>query len=141
MKKQNNNYARFYALLARMSGDREQIKETLIERFTHGRSTSLREMSTTEYEMMCATLDGELNHPGMSDLEFRVKIKLLRSTVLHRMQQLGIDTADWTVVDAFCLSPRIAGKKFAHLSVAELELMIPKLIAIAHNGLSTKPKP
>ena len=44
MKNKPTSYARFYALLRQMQGDREQIKETLILQFTKGRTTSLREM-------------------------------------------------------------------------------------------------
>ena len=52
------------------------------------------------------------------------------------MQRLGIDTSDWDVVDTFCLNTRIAGKEFARLSLAELEILISKLEAMRHKGYS-----
>ena len=60
----------------------------------------------------------------------------LRSAVLHRMQRLGVDTSDWDVVDAFCLSNRIARKEFARLSLAELRVMVSKLEAMGRKGYS-----
>ena len=140
MKRKPTSYARFYALLNRMPGDRNQIKETLVARFTEGRTTSLRDMRTAEYEAMCRTIEAELEHPGMSSEEFHRERKRLRSAVLHRMQRLGIDTSDWDIVDTFCLSNRIAGKEFARLSLSELELMIPKLEAMGRKGYSRPSK-
>ncbi len=140
MRRKPTNYARFYALLNRISGDKEQIKEALIERFTNGRTSHLREMSAVEYDAMCETMNGELNHPGMSEYEYKAEMKRLRSAVLHRMQCLGINTTSWDIVDTFCQSPKIMGKKFAQLSPSELELMISKLEAIARNG-GVKSKP
>ena len=136
MKNKPTSYARFYALLRQMQGDREQIKETLILQFTKGRTTSLREMQKDEYEAMCRAMEAEIEHPGLSTEEFRREQKRLRSAVLHRMQRLGVDTSDWDVVDAFCLSNRIAGKEFARLSLAELEIMISKLEAMSRKGYS-----
>lgn len=124
MKNKPTSYARFYALLRQMQGDREQIKETLILQFTKGRTTSLREMQKDEYEAMCRAMEAEIEHPGLSTEEFRREQKRLRSAVLHRMQRLGVDTSDWDVVDAFCLSNRIARKEFARLSLAELRVMV-----------------
>lgn len=92
MKNKPTSYARFYALLRQMQGDREQIKETLILQFTKGRTTSLREMQKDEYEAMCRAMEAEIEHPGLSTEEFRREQKRLRSAVLHRMQRLGVDT-------------------------------------------------
>ena len=71
MKNKPTSYARFYALLRQMQGDREQIKETLILQFTKGRTTSLREMQKDEYEAMCRAMEAEIEHPGLSTEEFR----------------------------------------------------------------------
>lgn len=53
-----------------------------------------------------------------------------RSSVLHRMQLLGIDTADWNRVDSFCMDSRIAGKRFCQLDCDELDTLFRKLLAI-----------
>lgn len=138
-----NDYTRFYALLRRMTGDRDTIKETLVLRFTEGRTTSLREMSRKEYDAMCAAMVAEVEHSGMGGEEYGREIKRLRSAVLKRMQRLGINTTDWSAVDAFCRQPRIAigeAKPFAQLSLSELKDMIKKLQAILNKPRSA-PKP
>lgn len=140
MKNKPTSYARFYALLRQMQGDREQIKETLILQFTKGRTTSLREMQKDEYEAMCRAMEAEIEHPGLSTEEFRREQKRLRSAVLHRMQRLGVDTSDWDVVDAFCLSNRIARKEFARLSLAELRVMVSKLEAMGQKRIFPAPQ-
>ncbi len=130
MKTKPTTYSRFYALLAQMAGDRDMIKETLIMRFTGNRTASLREMKAQEYDAMCSAMEAELKHPGMDEISYKNELKRLRSAVLHRMQKLQIDTTSWDAVDAFCLQPRIAGKKFAKLELGELEAMIAKLEAL-----------
>lgn len=54
-------------------------------------------------------------------------MKRKRSAVLHQMQLLGVDTADWSKVDAFCQNKRIAGKVFRELDGEELDAMLVKL--------------
>ena len=65
-----------------------------------------------------------------SETEVRRLLRKRRSDVLHQMQLLGIDTADWKKVDAFCHDKRIAGKCFRHLDDEELGLLLKKLRAI-----------
>lgn len=138
MKNKTRSYARFYALLKRMPGDREEIKRTLVERFSEGRTTSLREMRTEEYEAMCRVLEAEAAHPGRSMQEAEGELKRCRSSVLRRLQKIGIDTTDWGAVDAYCTQPRIAGKRFARLSIDELKALLPKLEAILHKRSAEK---
>ena len=57
-------------------------------------------------------------------------LKSKRSAVLHQMQLLGIDTADWKKVDAFCRDKRIAGKRFARLDSEELDRLLVKIHTI-----------
>jgi len=118
------NYAEFYTLLARMPGASEGLKEELVDLYTGGRTTSLREMNYKEYRTMCNAMRETM---GLSRDQYTIEIKKRRSAVLKRMQKLGIDTTNWTVVDRFCLNPKIAGKRFARLSIEELVSMIPKL--------------
>lgn len=141
MKNKPTTYARFYALLGRMTADREQVKEILVSRFTNGRTTSLREMKASEYDAMCMAMEAEIKHPGMSEDEYKRDLKRLRSAVLHRMQKMGIDTADWTMVDAFCSQPRIAGKRFSQLEPAELEVLIAKLEAMRRKNYTVPSTP
>ena len=50
------------------------------------------------------------------------------------IQKLGVDTLDWDAVNAFCLSPKIAGKEFKLLSIAELQVLHKKLRSISDKG-------
>lgn len=138
MKTKPTTYSRFYALLGRMAGDREQIKEILVSRYSNGRTASLREMKAAEYEAMCDAMEAEIKHPGLTELEYKRELKRLRSAVLKRMQKIGIDTTSWDAVDTFCLQPRISGKKFAQLQLHELEVMIAKLEAIRRKNYSKR---
>ena len=107
MTKKKRSYFRFYAIAKAKGIDLDRYKETLVLQFTDGRTSSLREMMSTEYEDMCECL-------------------------LKRMQRLGIDTTDssFTPVNEFCMDLRIAGKPFGLLTVEELQSLIPKLEAI-----------
>lgn len=140
MARKPTNFARFYALLSRMPGDQAQVKETLVERFSQGRTTSLRQLTAQEYERMCEAMEAEAEHPGMSVEEFERERKRLRSAVLTRIQRLGVDTTDWKAVDDFCLDPRIAAKAFAKIPIPELKALIPRLEAILRKPAPRKRK-
>jgi len=133
MKKQNN-YARFFALIKRLPGNPEELKENLVLAFTNGRTRSLRDMYADEYDKMCDSLQGSQSST-LSQKDFTAAIKKQRSAVLKRMQKMGVDTSDWAAVDEFCLNPRIAGKEFRQISLDELSALVKKLEAI-----SSKPK-
>ena len=53
-----------------------------------------------------------------------------RSAVLHQMQLLGVDTADWGKVDKFCQDKRIAGMAFREIDGDGLDALLTKLHAI-----------
>ena len=56
-------------------------------------------------------------------------------------ERLGIDTTDWTRINAFCRDVRIAGKEFGALGPEELDALTMKLRAIErHGGLKALPK-
>ncbi len=124
------NYARFYCLLKQLPG---ADKETLVSSFTNGRTVHLHEMSAKEYAAMCASLE---EHTG-----WRVQLKKKRSLCLKLMQQAGIDTTDWQRINDFCRHPRIAGKVFRQLSLADLDSLQTKLRAIMRKGRSLSPNP
>jgi hypothetical protein len=125
------NYSRFYALLNRLPVRTEEIKENFVSNYTGGRTTSLREMSPREYAAMCDTLARLLK----DDKEIvRDEIRSYRSTALHLMQKLGIDTTDWARINAFCCDQRIAGKPFAALTCPELSDLAVKLRGIRRKG-------
>lgn len=125
------NYARFYVLLNRLpTSDREELKANLVSQYTGGRTDSLREMTTQEYEAMCEAMR-QMDRNGKAREIYREELRRKRSTALNLMQKMGIDTTDWERVDAFCLNPRISGKKFARLTVEELDMVAIKLRIIS----------
>lgn len=117
------NYARFYTLLKKLPG---ADKDTLVYCSTNGRTTSLREMTSKEYDEMCASME--------EVTVWKTKIKKRRSLCLNLMQQLGIYTADWDRVNAFCKDTRIAGKAFIELNTEELKALADKLRTIQRKG-------
>lgn len=121
------NYARFYVLLNRLpTTDREELKAELVSQYTGGRTDSLREMTTKEYDAMCEAMQ-QMDQNRKAREIYREQLRQKRSVALKLMQRHGIDTTDWERVDAFCMNPRIGGKKFAKLTVDELDMVAVKL--------------
>lgn len=133
------NFTRFYALLKRMPGNQDDLKEQLVLTYTGNRTTSLKEIKQSEYDAMCASMQQTLDG-SVGAAEFKARIKGYRSKVLHWLQMIGVDTTDWDRVDAYCLDPRIAGQVFRKLTIPELEALVPKLKAIARKE-KEKPAP
>ena len=117
------NYARFYALLGKLPG---ADKETLVYQFTNGRTMHLHLMAENEYRSMCNEMERVAGYDERREA-WRREMKRKRSAVLHQMQLLGVDTADWGKVDAFCQNKRIAGKVFRELNGEELDALLVKL--------------
>lgn len=117
------NYTRFYALLGKLPG---ADKETLVYQFTNGRTSHLHLMAENEYRSMCNEMERVAGYDERREA-WRKEMKRKRSAVLHQMQLLGVDTADWGKVDAFCQNKRIAGKVFRELDGEELDAMLVKL--------------
>lgn len=120
------NYARFYTLLKKLPG---ADKETLVEQYTHGRTTHLHETTPQEYNAMCNDMERVAGYDERREA-LRKELRRKRSVCLKLMQQLGIDTTDWARIDNFCMNPRIAGKPFRYISVDELAALATKLRAI-----------
>lgn len=124
------NYKRFYALLKQ---NPDADKDELVMSFTEERTTSLREMTEEEFNSLCDALQyGAGQGYGQKSM---AELKQARSAVLVRIQRLGIPTVDnWDGIDQFCLSRRIAGKRFAALTVGELRSLRTKLEMILRRG-------
>ena len=136
MAQEVTNFARFYGILkerftfaSKELGD--EFKESVVSQFTNRRTTSLREMTRKEYDMMCDKLEGVTAKLIRTAKDVQRKH---RSQCLRLMQKLGLDTTDWTRINAFCQDPRIAGKVFSQLSNEELEQLSVKLRAISRKG-------
>lgn len=128
------NYAQFFALLNRLEGEeKEELKEVIVDQYTGGRTSSLREMTDSEYRSMIGELKARVNKKEES-LAQELVLRDARSSVLKIMMDMGINTGDWGAIDAFCLQPRIAGKRFYYLSVGELGALRKKLLSIRDKG-------
>lgn len=131
------NYGRFYSLLKRLPG---ADKETLVEQFTHGRTVHLHQTTAQEYRMMCDEMERVAGYDERREA-LKKELRKKRSLCLHLMQLLGVDTSDWPTVDAFCQNPKVVGKRFAQMNLAELDALHVKLRMIEkHGGLRKSPK-
>lgn len=119
----DKNYAAFYALLRQLEGI---TKEELVLQWTNGRTESLRAMEANEYNAMLRAMKSETTDEAAR--------KKARSGALKQMQRYGVDTADWDAVDRFCSSPKIAGKKFSHLTIGELQALRRKLLSMQNKA-------
>ena len=102
---------------------------------TDGRTASTRELTAREALYLCGYLNGQTQD---TDTE-RAMLRRRRSGVLARMQRYGVDTTDWERVDAFCLNPRIAGKRFCRLDGGELLALTAKLEAMLRKRKEAEP--
>lgn len=135
MEEIKRNYARFYALLKQLPyvGDREELKKSLVSQATGGRTESLKETTTSEYSSLCKLMEKQVpktNAEALRRLTLRRELRRKRSMALHQMQLWGVDTANWDVVNKFCMDKRIAGKSFRALSGDELEDVTLKVRAM-----------
>lgn len=117
------NYNRFYTLLKSMPG---ADKEGLVLQYTNGRTSSLRETTDKEYAAMCDEMQKQVNGGKVRDI-IREELRRKRSAVLHQLQKMGINTASWESINAYCRHPRISGKEFRNLTHEELDLLLVKL--------------
>lgn len=129
-------YARFYALLRK---NPHIDKDSIVMQFTDGRTTHLHEMKPAEYDEMCDMIE----YGGAEEQAARERdLKKARSNVLLRIGRLGINTVDnWEGIDAFCQSPKIAGKRFASMTTEELKELVPKLESILRKKRSESMEP
>ena len=127
------NYSKFYALLKKLPGDKEEIKRQLVLQYTCRRTDSLKEVTYEEYKRICYRMQELISENGRYDAA-REELRRQRSICLRLMQKLGIDTTDWTRINAFCQDGRIAGKVFRDLSIEDLEVLAKKLRSIGRKG-------
>ena len=120
------NFARFYSILKRVPkmGGEDFAKRELVSIGTDGRTESLREMTRKEYDDLCNLL--EKRFPEKRDI-YVEKRRKKRSSCLKLLQKIGVDTTNWTAINNYCKSPKIAGKVFADLDIEELQQLSLKL--------------
>lgn len=119
---------RLHVIYSAQGIDDEQKKGILLN-LTDGRTDTTKELTYSEAMYLCGYLNGAKSENRELTAGER-ELKKRRSAVLKRLQLIGVDTTDWDAVDAYCLSPRIAGKRFRYLNEEELIHLVPKLEAI-----------
>lgn len=115
---------KFFSLLSQMPG---ASKEDMVWQYSGMLTTSLREFyakKPEEYKRMVADLAVKAASKRAGQDQ---DIKKLRSAILKRLQQHGVDTADWTRVNTFLAQPRIAGKLLFEMDANEMRKLIAKL--------------
>ena len=120
------NFARFYSILKRVPkiGDNEYLKKEMVSVATGGRTESLKEITRKEYDDLCNLLEKRFPEKRNIYVEQRRK---KRSSCLKLLQKIGVDTTNWTAINNYCKSPKIAGKVFAELDIEELQQLSKKL--------------
>lgn len=121
------DYRQFWGLLreAHPDFDPKEAKELIVESFSNGRTSSLKDLTDAEYQEVMTSLRMLIERGSKT-----IRKKKKRSALLHQLQLYGIDTTDWQKVDEFCQDKRIAGKTFRHMSISELESAILRMRVI-----------
>ena len=121
---------RLHVLYAKHGLGEEQYR-ALIGELTDGRTVSTNGLTYAEAQYLAGYITGANAKLRTSVEEMALRsLKWQRSAVLKRLQQIGVDTTDWSRVNGFLQQPRIAGKPLYKLDSDELAALIPKLEAI-----------
>ena len=121
---------RLHVLYAKHGLGEEQYR-ALIGELTDGRTVSTKGLTYAEAQYLAGYITGANAKLRTSVEEMALRsLKWQRSAVLKRLQQIGVDTTDWSRVNGFLRQPRIAGKPLYELDSDELAALIPKLEAI-----------
>ena len=126
------DYRRFWALLRDMPG---ADKDEIVWQFTGGRTTHLHLMTEDEYRRMLRMMDGIVAG------ERRELLRKRRRICLKLLQEIGVDTGDWTRVNAYCANARIAGRAFGEISAEGLKALAVKLRAILRRAATRQARP
>lgn len=128
--KRHGRYGRFFALI---KGKESMIdREELALQFTDGRTTSFTGMTDEEFNEMCDCIEQRQLEDRNS---YKEKVRRARCSVLLSISRLGISTVDnWDEVNAFLMSPKIAGKLLYEMTLDELKELKRKLEAILRKG-------
>lgn len=109
----------------------DQHREAILEPFG---VTSTADLSLDQLDELITRFSAEANKPA-NEL-----IRTLRSDVLTQLNRLGIYTTngDWTAVNNFLMSDKIAGKVLYNLNEEELRVLRKKLHSIITKKQATE---
>lgn len=115
----------------RNNGLNEEQRRAMLYELTDGRTNSTKDLTYAEAQYLSGFLNGAAQMADNIGTQLEQKaMKRMRSAVLKRLQQIGIDTTDWDTVNAYLGSKKIAGKPLYNLDYEELQALIPKLESI-----------
>lgn len=115
----------------RNNGLNEEQRRAMLYELTDGRTNSTKDLTYAEAQYLSGFLNGAAQMADNIGTQLEQKaMKRMRSAVLKRLQQIGIDTTDWDNVNAYLSSKKIAGKPLYNLDYNELQALIPKLESI-----------
>ena len=121
--KKTHNHSQFWTLFAQMPGaDKDQLVWESSNMLTNS-LTDFLEKNPSGYKSMIAHMQNAISTAKCPN----ENIKLYRSGVLKRLQKYGVDTTDWTKINAFLKQPQITGKVMYQLSIDEMRTLITKL--------------
>jgi len=127
-------HARFFALLKRIP---YQTKNELVWQYSNMLTESLSEFYEQDpkgYAAMISDMQRLVNRmdkkPEPAEKSDERTIKKLRSAILYRLQKHGVDTTNWSRVNAFMENRRIAGKRLYDMDEDEMRVFIRKLESI-----------
>lgn len=128
--RKTQNHSQFWTLFRQLPGvdlnDVNTCKDDYVWQASNMLTTSLNdflERNPSGYKQMIAKLQNAVTTAKNTNGD----IKIYRSGVLTRLQKYGVDTTNWTKVNAFLKQPQVAGKVMYELSVPELRNLITKL--------------
>lgn len=122
------NLIAYLHVLYKEKGLDDKQRESLLEDLTDGRASHTNELTNNEALYLCGYLNGSNETKGIE--LYNSVLRRRRSGCLKLMQQIGVDTTDWSRINTFCLNKRIAGKSFAELIPEELQTLHRKLLVI-----------
>ena len=126
------SYARFWAAFNQLAAggcDRDELKADLCRQFSLNRTDSLRQLTNAEYLHLCEGVETIVQQQKKAAIDTQL-LRRHRSACLHQLQLYGVRTTSWQAVDQFCLDKRIAGKRFAQLTIPELDALTTKMRVI-----------
>lgn len=115
------NFGRFYTILKKHPhADRHEMVYNL----TGGETDDIKLLTAKEYDELCKSLEDE---------EDKTEWRSKGSDLLHLLQRLGVNTADWDAVDKYLMQPRIFSgicrqpKRYIQTTTEEREQLIKRL--------------
>lgn len=118
------DFGRFFTILKKHP---EADRYEMVYNLTQGETDDIKLLTEKEYNELCKSLENE---------EDKEKRKSVGSDLLHMLQLIGVNTADWDAVDEFLKNPQIYSgicpypKRYIETTTDERKLIMKKLHSI-----------